>query len=141
MTPLPQSARYALRAMACVASAPPGEKLPAERIARATHVPPAFLSKVLRKLVAAGLLRAERGHHGGFELNRPAEAIRFLDVLEAIGLELLDQECAFGWGSCDQSKPCPLHETWTELKQQLIVWAARHTLAEIDCGALPALRA
>jgi Rrf2 family iron-sulfur cluster assembly transcriptional regulator len=102
-------------------------------------VPPAFLSKVLRKLVAAGLLRAERGHHGGFELARPAASIRFLDVWEAIGLELLDEECAFGWGSCNAAKPCPLHDTWTELKHQLVAWAARHTLAELDCGPPPAL--
>lgn len=140
MAPIPQTARYALRAMTCLASAPSGEKVPADAIAARTSVPPAFLSKVLRRLVAAGLLRSEKGHHGGFELARPRETIRFLDVLEAVEVDLIDQDCAFGWGACDAAHPCPLHDTWLELKQSLLVWAARHTLADVDCsGVLPRL--
>ena len=136
MTALPQTARYALRAMACLASRHPGEKVRAEQIAAETRVPTAYLSKVLHRLVAAGLLRSEKGHHGGFELARPPVTIRFLDVLEAIDLELVDQSCAFGWGDCNADRPCPLHQTWTELQQGLLSWAARHTLADVDCEGL-----
>lgn len=133
---LPHTARYALRAMTCLASQPAGTKVRADVIARATNVPPAFLSKVLRRLVAAGLLRSEKGHHGGFELARPRQAIRFLDVLEAVDLDLMSEECSFGFGRCNRENPCPLHESWLELKQSLLVWAARHTLEDVEFGAL-----
>jgi Rrf2 family protein len=131
---LPQTAKYALRAMTCLASRPTGEKVRAEVIAEITHVPPAFLSKVLGRLVAAGLLRSEKGHHGGFALARPPEIIRFLDVLEAVDVDLLDDECAFGWGRCNAARPCPLHDSWLELKEGMLHWAAQKTLADVDCA-------
>lgn len=130
---LPQTAVYALRAMAYVAAAhETGELVPAERIAHDTHVPPAFLSKILRTLVAAGLLRSNRGHHGGFALTRAPGAIRFLDVLEAVDAELASTRCAFGWSRCDTSAPCPLHTVHIELRHALLAWASRHTLADVD---------
>lgn len=132
---LPQTARYALRAMTCLASQPPGRKVRADAIAKATNVPAAFLSKVLRRLVAAGLLRSEKGHHGGFELARPRQAIRFLDVLEAVDVDLTSDECAFGFGRCNASSPCPLHDSWVELRQAMLVWAARKTLEDVECDA------
>ncbi|MCA9490010.1 MAG: Rrf2 family transcriptional regulator [Myxococcales bacterium] len=133
---LPQTARYALRAMTCIASQPRGQKVRADAVARATNVPPAFLSKVLRRLVAAGLLRSEKGHHGGFELARPREAIRFLDVLEAVDVDLTSDDCAFGFGRCNAASPCPLHDAWLELKQSMLVWAARKTLVDVECDGL-----
>jgi Rrf2 family protein len=136
MTTVPQTARYALRAMSCLAAHPPGEKVPADVIAAATHVPPAFLSKVLRKLVGAGLLTAERGHHGGFALARPPEVIRFLDILDAVDVDVIEQDCAFGWGQCNASRPCPLHPAWVEFKQGILTWAATHTLADVDCASV-----
>jgi Rrf2 family protein len=119
--------------MTCIAAASAtGELVPAERIAASTHVPPAFLSKVLRMLVAAGLLRSSRGHHGGFALTREPGRIRFLDVLEAVDVALDDEQCAFGWGRCNATNPCPLHPTQLELNHALLSWASRHTLADID---------
>ncbi|MCB9683493.1 MAG: Rrf2 family transcriptional regulator [Alphaproteobacteria bacterium] len=133
---LPQTARYALRAMTCLASQPPGHKVRADTIARATNVPAAFLSKVLRRLVAAGLLRSEKGHHGGFELARPRQAIRFLDVLEAVDVDLTSDDCAFGFGRCNAANPCPLHDSWIELRQSMLVWAARKTLDDVQCDVM-----
>lgn len=134
---LPQTAVYALRAMAYVAGAhATGELVPAERIAGDTNVPPAFLSKVLRMLVSAGLLRSNRGHHGGFALTRPPATIRFLDVLEAVDVALADDGCAFGWGQCDASAPCPLHYAHLELRHALLTWASRHTLANVDLARI-----
>ena len=133
---LPQTAKYALRAAAWLGSRPAGERYSADAIAEATNVPPAFLRKVLRQLVEADLLSSEKGHHGGFALSRPAEVVRFLDVVEAIHMDLFDPNCVFGWGSCDHRQPCPLHASFLELKQAVIHWAASHTLADADWSML-----
>lgn len=119
--------------MVCIASLPPGERARSESISESAHVPTAFLSKILRRLVEAGLLDSEKGHHGGFKLARPARSVRLLDVLEAVDLQLIDNECAFGVGNCHPQQPCPLHPIWLELKQALLTWAASHTLADVDC--------
>ncbi|MBK7584450.1 MAG: Rrf2 family transcriptional regulator [Myxococcales bacterium] len=131
VAPISQTAEYALRAMAELALAESGTALPALELSRATNVPVHYLSKVLRRLVAAGLLISHKGHGGGFVLARPAHRIRFADVLDAIGEAPVSGRCAFGWGDCDASRPCPLHPAWSTLNDSLVRWANDSTLANL----------
>ena len=127
-----QTAEYALRAMACLA-ARGDEALRAADLTEATHVPVHYLSKVLRRLVAAGLLVSQKGHGGGFVLARRADQITFADVLDAVGEAPAGGRCAFGWGTCDARHPCPLHPAWSVLSTSLVTWAERTTLAQVAC--------
>jgi Rrf2 family protein len=131
VAPISQTAEYALRAMAELALAESGTALKASELSRATNVPVHYLSKVLRRLVAAGLLVSQKGHGGGFALARPAHRIRFADVLEAMGEAPVSGRCAFGWGDCDARHPCPLHPAWSTLNDALVRWAHDSTLAKL----------
>ncbi|HMR79653.1 MAG TPA: Rrf2 family transcriptional regulator, partial [Polyangiaceae bacterium] len=62
MAPLSQTAEYALRALSQLAAQRPARALTAQELARLTLVPASYLSKILRKLVAAGLLDSQKGH-------------------------------------------------------------------------------
>ena len=137
---LSRTAEYALRAMAHVASLPEGEFVRSAELAEHADVPVAYLSKVLRRLVLAGLLTSEKGHHGGFRLARPASKVTFSEILAAAeGSEMV--ECAFGWSRCDALRPCPLHPAWTRLKRAYRSWAEGTTLAEIrDAPTTPSRR-
>jgi Rrf2 family iron-sulfur cluster assembly transcriptional regulator len=129
---LPQTAEYALRALACLVRPGPGDAgLRSADIAELSGVPPAYLQKILRRLVAAGLLESQKGHGGGFRLARDPARIRFEDVLEAVEGESKPRPCAFGWSRCDASRPCPLHPAYAELKESFRAWAARMTLADV----------
>jgi Rrf2 family protein len=130
VAPLSQTAEYALRAMAELAR-PHAEPLRGSDLSDATQVPPHYLSKVLRRLVRAGLLVSQKGHGGGFVLARPAREIRFADVLAAVDQAPHSGRCAFGWGSCDVQHPCLLHPAWSRLNEALMIWADRTTLAEV----------
>ncbi len=128
----PQTTEYALRAMAYLVAVPrPGEAVSAQDLAEGTGVPLAYLSKVLRKLVLAGLLHSKRGHGGGFSLARPPRRIAFAQVLEAVGYEADSQRCAFGMARCDLKNPCPLHPAWADLKARFSDWANNTTLADL----------
>lgn len=127
---LPQTAEYALRALAVIASREDGAVVSADAIARETSVPLSYLQKVLRRLVAAGLLEARKGPGGGFLLAMHPRRIRLVDILEATDTTLPDA-CAFGWGKCDAKHPCPLHGTWSELKESIQKWASRTTLDDV----------
>lgn len=131
IAPISQTAEYALRAMAELALAEPGTALRASELSRATNVPVHYLSKVLRRLVSAGLLLSQKGHGGGFVLARPAHRIRFADVLAAMGEAPVSGRCAFGWGDCDATRPCPLHPAWSTLSDALVRWANDSTLANL----------
>ena len=128
---LPQTAEYALRALACLIAPPGGGGLRSADIAAASGVPPAYLQKILRRLVAAGLLESQKGHGGGFRLAKDPRRIRFQDVLDAVETETKPRACAFGWSRCDSAKPCPLHPAYAELKESFHEWASSKTLADV----------
>ena len=47
-------------------------------------MPERFLLQILRSLVTHGILASTRGVEGGYTLDRPADQISLLDVIEAI---------------------------------------------------------
>lgn len=135
---LPQTVEYALRAMTYIANLPEGQAVRARDLSAVTGVPAHYLSKLLRRLVVAGLLESQKGHGGGFVLAMPPRFIRFLDVMMAADFRPDPAHCAFGWGACRPSQPCPLHPAWNSLNEALCNWAAQTTLADVTVeGGLP----
>src|SRR4029453_11700566 len=67
-----------------LALTPPREALPSRRLAEFYALPPAYLSKLLKSLVRAGILSATSGPRGGFRLARPPGDITVLDIVEAV---------------------------------------------------------
>lgn len=127
---LSHTVEYALRAMACLATNDNGP-IAAATLAEAANVPLPYLSKVMRKMVVAGLVTAQKGHRGGFRLARKPEEILVADVLRAAGASLRDGHCAFGWDPCSKANPCPLHPLWAELNHRLDGWMTQNTLANV----------
>lgn len=117
--------------MTFIAMKPTHELVSGADIAEATGIPPHYISKVLRRLVVAGLLLSTRGRTGGFRLALPPECIRFLDILLATDFKPDTNHCAFGWPRCDPDHPCPLHPAYSELKRLFLKWAASVTLADV----------
>jgi Rrf2 family protein len=137
---LSQTAEYALRAAAWLAAHAPEGPVRATDLARGTGIPVPYLSKILRRLVLAGVLQSQKGQGGGFSLARRPSEIRIVDVLAALDAYPEEERCAFGWGDCNAADPCPLHDIWTELDDALRGWAERTTLAGLAAGPSPASR-
>lgn len=130
--PLSQTAKYALRAMATLASLPPGEAIPAKSLSGFTGIPVHYLSKIMRRLVVAKLVVARKGHGGGFALGRPARKITFAQIFAAEGGLLDSGTCAYGWGQCDPDNYCPLHSTYSTLRNALDKWLNETNLAAVE---------
>jgi Rrf2 family iron-sulfur cluster assembly transcriptional regulator len=131
---LTQTAEYALRAMATLATLAPGEAIRAVDLAEKTGIPVHYLSKVMRRLVVQRLVTSRKGHGGGFALGRPPNKITFEEILKVDPYFESTTQCAFGWGNCNNSNPCPLHSTWSELKDAFHNWASTTTLAAVRDG-------
>jgi len=129
---LSQTAEYALRSMAWLATAPEGEPIRATDLSLATGIPSHYLSKVLRRLVVAKLLKSQKGQGGGFCLSRAPENIAFVEILSAVDAYPTEEHCAFGWGECDSADRCPLHDSWSHLKDRIREWAVGTNLNEIS---------
>lgn len=138
---LTQTAEYALRAMAVLAARWSTERVTSSQLARDANIPSHYVSKVMRRLVVAGLVDARRGHHGGFRLARAPEEITFMQVLDAVDFQSHEKHCAFGLGACDPDNPCILHPAYSALQDCFLAWAESTTLVsarEQGVDVLPA---
>jgi Rrf2 family protein len=126
---LSQTVEYALRAMIHLASLEPGSAWTSETIAERTKVPKGYLSKIMRDLTVAGLVRSRRGPTGGFTLARPPAQISMLDVVNAVDPIRRIRECPLG--NPAHVKLCPLHRRLDDAIAMIEREFGRTTLAEI----------
>src|SRR3569623_3620095 len=75
---LTRQSSYAIRTLVyCAVNAPDLSRV--ADIAKAHSISELFLFKLIKPLVAAGLLKPVRGRNGGIRLGRPASEITLLD--------------------------------------------------------------
>jgi Rrf2 family protein len=115
---LSRRAKYALKAMICLAQAKDAVHLSVTDIAERAHVPRAFLEQILSELKRRNLLVSRRGKQGGFQLARKPEEISFADIIRPIDGPLALAPCA----SRTAYRPCPecVDVNTCELRQTLI---------------------
>jgi Rrf2 family transcriptional regulator, iron-sulfur cluster assembly transcription factor len=121
------ASEYAIRALVYMASR--GEELVKLReISEAESIPAPFLSNVLNRLVATGLLRSHRGPTGGYAFARDPGTIRLLDIREAIdGLGDLEA-CVVGLRDCSDQAPCSVHTRWKPVREEVRRFLTETTL-------------
>ncbi|NEW09268.1 Rrf2 family transcriptional regulator [Paenibacillus sp. SYP-B3998] len=79
-----KATNYALHTMVYLAAAPVEKAVGVRTMAELQGLSPTFLSKILTKLVKAGLIESSPGVNGGYKLSRSKEDISFLDIINAI---------------------------------------------------------
>lgn len=82
---------YAIRIVHCLAEC--RARMDAGTIAEKTGVTQRFSLKILRKLVAAQIVRSFKGANGGYELARPAGEITLGEVIEVMSGPTLFSHC------------------------------------------------
>jgi Rrf2 family nitric oxide-sensitive transcriptional repressor len=102
-----QTVEYALRAVVWL-GAHPGDPQTNQQIATGTLVPAGYLAKVMQSLARAGLVSAQRGKGGGFELARDAGRISVLEAVNAVEPIRRIHKCPLGI-EAHGSVLCPLH--------------------------------
>lgn len=76
-------ADYAVRIIHCLACSQ-GKRIDAKTISDQTGVTLRFSLKIMRKLVAGGIVRSYKGTHGGYELARDLDDLTLYDVIEIV---------------------------------------------------------
>ena len=86
-----QTAEYGLRAV--VALAKETKPIVTEQLAEITQVPQDYLYKVLQQLSRSGIVRSQRGLHGGYRLAVSPGKVTLLEVLKAVDPPKRIHEC------------------------------------------------
>lgn len=79
-----KATNYALHTMLYLAVATPEKHVGVHQLAERQEVSTTYLSKILTKLVKAGMVESISGANGGYKLRPDWESISFLDIIQAI---------------------------------------------------------
>ena len=124
-----QTVEYALRSVVYLAKEAPAART-TDRIAEATRVPRAYLSKVLQSLGKAGIVRSRRGLGGGMTLAVEAERLTILNVIDAVEPLPRIKTCPLGL-EAHGVRLCPLHRRMDDAMARVEDAFRQTTLAEI----------
>ncbi len=103
-----QSVEYALRSIVTIAQHE-GHPCTAQQISVITQVPAPYLSKLMQRLVRAGVAKSQRGLHGGFVLTKEPGELTIWEVVDAVEPFKRIHECPLGIKS-HGALLCPLHQ-------------------------------
>lgn len=107
-------ADYAVRIVERLAMHP--ERIDAKTIAETTNVTLRFTLKILRTLVADGIVRSYKGAKGGYTLAETPDKITLRRVIEAVEGPYMLSRCQGDSYSCHRTD-CRLHGIYSEISK------------------------
>ena len=123
---------YALRAVIHLADDEhQGRACSVAEIADRERIPKQFLEKIIRDLIRTGLVRSQRGPHGGYVLARPAEAVTFRDVIEAVEGAISLNVCVGEHAECFMLGACGMNRVWAEGQRRVMDLFQNTTIASV----------
>lgn len=91
----------------------------ARDIALHTHLTVPTVSKLLKRLTAAGLLSSARGVAGGYRLQRPAAEISVTEIIYALDEYRGLTECSLQPNECSLRGFCHIQGNWQLISQSI----------------------
>jgi len=111
---------YGLVLMSQIARRPRKELHTARDLAVECHLPLPTVSKLLKRLLASGLLASHRGIKGGYSLAREPNLISLAEMISALEGPLALTECSTEVvGLCDLESSCPIKNNQRIISQVL----------------------
>jgi Rrf2 family transcriptional regulator, iron-sulfur cluster assembly transcription factor len=122
---------YALQAILYITKKSGGGYTDIKEISKSLGIPHHFLAKILQSLSKRGLLRSQKGPSGGFALSGEPDTITLYHIVEAIDGNAFLHECVLGLPVCGGDNPCPVHEKWGKLREEIHKMLTDKTIAEM----------
>lgn len=110
---------YATIVMTCLASDPEAVHSTA-RVAECAHLELPTVSKLMKRLVHAGLVESFRGASGGYRLARPAALISLAQIVEALEGPLGMTQCSISPGRCEREAYCGVRGSWLRINRAVV---------------------
>jgi Rrf2 family protein len=123
---------YAVRALSFLAGQPPEKIVSRADIEKSQDIPSFYLSKIMKDLVAGGLVRSHIGSKGGFTLAKPAAGISIKDVYETVERPLVLMDCLErGADYCSYCAVCSQRSIWEQAQTVLADFLERISINDI----------
>jgi Rrf2 family protein len=123
---------YAVRALSFLAGQPPEKIVSRADIEKSQDIPSFYLSKIMKDLVAGGLVRSHIGSKGGFTLAKLAASISIKDVYETVERPLVLMDCLErGTDFCSYCSVCTQRSIWEQAQTVLAEFLGRISINDI----------
>jgi len=122
--------RYAVTAMLDLAIHATENPVPLADISQRQGISLSYLEQLFARLRRQGLVKSARGPGGGYRLNRVADEITVVEVLNAIDEKIDTTRCG-GKGDCQDGQACLTHDLWFDLSKQISDFLSRISLGEL----------
>lgn len=123
---------YGLRALYDLAEHYAEGPIPSADIARRQRIPQNYLNQLLIVLRRSGLIRSERGRHGGHQLARPPQKITLGEAVRVLDGSTAPADCVDEALTCDEH--CAYCYVWQEVKSVTDSILGKRTLADVTRG-------
>lgn len=104
----------------------------ATELAEETGIAMPTVSKVLKSLTRAGVVRSLRGIHGGYALSQPATETSVAAIIHALEGPIAITECGVSNHHCNQSHACQSQDTWSVINHAIRNALESVSLAELN---------
>lgn len=104
-------------------------------ISKEIDSPVAFTSKILQQLVKAGIIYSTRGQTGGFGMDdKQIQNKTVADIVSEIDGNEIYNRCGLGLKDCSGIQPCPVHDKFVGIREDLKVALETTTILELATG-------
>lgn len=116
-----KACQYAIRATVYVArQSLEGGRASLAGISHEINSPMAFTAKILQQLVRSGIISSIRGNQGGFCISpEEMKAKMIAEIVEVMDGDAVYTDCGLGLKSCSATQPCPAHERFVRIRDEL----------------------
>ncbi len=128
-----KTCEYAIRAVIFVAQkSEGGRKVGIKEVAAGIDSPEHFVARILQDISKRGLIKSSKGPNGGFYVDSSVQNNTLADIVKTIDGEKIFKGCGLGLKSCSETKPCPLHNDFKEIRKKMHLTLQSATIGEFN---------
>lgn len=131
-----KACEYGIRAAIFIAkNSYEGRRVSPKEISKEIDSPQAFTAKILQNLVKYNVIKSVQGAYGGFEIDKDQiDKIKLSQIVEAIDGDKIYSGCGLGLNECSEKRPCPLHDKFKSVRNDLKIMLETTNLYELTTG-------
>ena len=104
-------------------------------IAREVNSPEAFTAKILQTLARNNVIDSAKGPTGGFQIDpEKARHMNLSQIVSAIDGDSIYKGCGLGLSECSEAKPCPVHDKFAKIRDDLKIMLENTSIYELAAG-------
>lgn len=128
-----KTCEYGIKAMIFVAQkSKDGSRVGIKEIAKGTAAPEHFIAKIMQELSRKKLVHSIKGPNGGFYMDQVDLRTSLADIVTALDGNAIYSDCVLGLKTCNEKKPCPVHDQYRDIKKNLLKMIEENTIGDFN---------